>query len=102
MAVYPHHDEHAFPSAPDANEVNFYQYKGRWSGLASWLFSTDQKKIGLMYLTLMVTFFTIGMSLGFLMRLELFQPGRTIVDAQTYNSLFTVHGVIMIFLALFN
>ncbi|HET6349644.1 MAG TPA: cytochrome c oxidase subunit I [Candidatus Krumholzibacteria bacterium] len=83
---------------PDANEVDFYHYKGRWSGLASWIFSTDHKRIGLMYLVLMLTFFLAGMTLGFLMRLELFKPGRTIVDAQTYNEFFTLHGVIMIFL----
>jgi cytochrome c oxidase subunit 1 len=99
MAVDPQHLERVYPSAPDANEVDFYHFKGRWgTGLASWIFSTDHKKIGLMYLTLMLSWFTIGMSLGFLMRLELFTPGRTIVDAQTYNTFFTVHGVIMIFL----
>ena len=38
------------------------------------------------------------MTFGFLMRLELIAPGRTIMDAQTYNSFFTLHGVIMIFL----
>jgi len=38
------------------------------------------------------------MTLGLLLRLELIAPGRTIVDAQTYNSIFTLHGVIMIFL----
>jgi hypothetical protein len=97
MAI-PRHEEPAFPSAPDANEVNFYQYRGRWHGLASWIFSTDHKKIGLMYLTLMLIYFTVGMSLGFLIRLELFKPGQTIVGPQTYNALFTMHGVIMIFL----
>jgi cytochrome c oxidase subunit 1 len=99
MAVHPHHVEHENVYTPDANEVDFYHYKGRWgTGLASWIFSTDHKKIGLMYLTLMMSWFTIGMSLGFLMRLEMLTPGRTIVDAQTYNTFFTVHGVIMIFL----
>jgi cytochrome c oxidase subunit 1 len=83
---------------PDATEVNFYQTKGKWSGLASWIFSTDHKRIGLMYLVLMLAFFSIGMTLGFLIRLELIAPGKTIVDAQTYNSIFTLHGVIMIFL----
>jgi cytochrome c oxidase subunit 1 len=51
-----------------------------------------------MYLFLMLTFFAVGMTLGFLMRLELFSPGRTIMSAETYNAVFTVHGVIMIFL----
>jgi cytochrome c oxidase subunit 1 len=78
--------------------VDFYKAKSRWSGLAAWIFSIDHKRIGLMYLVLMLTFFTVGMSLGFLMRLELIAPGRNIMDAETYNAVFTVHGVIMIFL----
>jgi len=89
---------HDHVSVPDATKVSFYEHKGRWSGLASWIFSTDHKRIGLMYLVLMLTFFGVGVSLGFLMRLELIAPGRTIVDPQTYNALFTMHGVIMIFL----
>ncbi len=82
----------------EASTVDFYHFQGRFSGLASWIFSTDHKRIGLMYLVLMLAFFTIGMSLGFLIRLELIAPGRTIVSAQTYNSIFTLHGVIMVFL----
>ncbi|HPI38178.1 MAG TPA: cbb3-type cytochrome c oxidase subunit I, partial [Ignavibacteriaceae bacterium] len=40
----------------------------------------------------------VGVTFGFLMRLELIAPGKTIMDAQTYNSFFTLHGIIMIFL----
>jgi cytochrome c oxidase subunit 1 len=43
-------------------------------------------------------FFLVGVLLGLLIRLELMAPGRTIMDAKTYNALFTVHGVVMIFL----
>ncbi len=83
---------------PDTAKVNFYEARGRWSGVFAWIFSTDHKRIGLMYLILMLGFFSVGMILGFLMRLELIAPGRTIMDAQTYNTVFTLHGVIMIFL----
>ncbi|MCB9250539.1 MAG: cytochrome c oxidase subunit I [Ignavibacteriales bacterium] len=68
------------------------------TGIASWLFSTDHKRIGLMYLIAIAIFFFTGAILGVLMRLELIAPGRTIMDAQTYNTIFTLHGVIMIFL----
>ena len=68
------------------------------TGLGSWLFSTDHKRIGLMYLIAISIFFFVGVILGVLMRLELIAPGRTIMDAQTYNTIFTLHGVIMIFL----
>ncbi|MCK4775593.1 MAG: cbb3-type cytochrome c oxidase subunit I, partial [Candidatus Krumholzibacteria bacterium] len=78
--------------------MDFYHVKTRWSGLAAWIFSTDHKRIGLMYLFLMLSFFTVGVTLGFLLRMELIAPGRNIMSAQTYNSVFTVHGVIMIFL----
>lgn len=85
-------------TAAAASEMDFYHVKTRWSGLAAWIFSTDHKRIGLMYLFLMLSFFTVGVTLGFLLRMELIAPGRNIMSAQTYNSVFTVHGVIMIFL----
>lgn len=71
---------------------------GTRGGIASWLFSTDHKRIGIMYLCGIMGFFLVGLLLGFLVRLELIAPGPTIMDAQTYNTVFTLHGVIMIFL----
>ncbi len=68
------------------------------TGIMSWFFSTDHKRIGMMYLITISIFFFVGVILGVLMRLELIAPGRTIMDAQTYNTIFTLHGVIMIFL----
>ena len=67
-------------------------------GLKSWLTTVDHKKIGLMYASAMFTFFLVGISLGFLIRLELLEPGTQFVSARAYNSIFTLHGVIMIFL----
>ncbi len=67
-------------------------------GIAAWIFSTDHKRIGLLYLISIVTFFIIGLLIAELIRWELIAPGETIVDAETYNRLFTLHGVIMIFL----
>jgi len=68
------------------------------TGLWSWLTTTDHKRIGLMYQAAMGTFFLVGVSLGVMMRLELLNPGMQYVDHKTYNSMFTLHGVIMIFL----
>ena len=82
----------------DRDYVSFYDEKGRFKGLFAWIFSTDHKRIGLLYLYSIMVFFVIGIILGLLMKLELIAPGRTLYEAQTYNSLFTVHGVIMIFL----
>lgn len=82
-------------SATSSQPLNFYQEK---KGIMSWLFTTDHKRLGLMYLYVIGAFFTVGVLLGFLMRLELIAPGKTIMEAQTYNQVFTLHGVIMIFL----
>jgi cytochrome c oxidase subunit 1 len=80
-------------------EKSFYkQSTNKYSGILSWLLTTDHKRIGIMYGVTILFFFLVGVILGVLMRLELIAPGKTIVDAQTYNSLFTLHGVIMIFL----
>ncbi|MBZ0200250.1 MAG: cbb3-type cytochrome c oxidase subunit I, partial [Ignavibacteriaceae bacterium] len=82
----------------NGSEPSYLEYLGKGRGIKSWIFSVDHKRIGLLYLVSMLTFFSVGVTFGFLMRLELIAPGRTIMDAQTYNSLFTLHGVIMIFL----
>ena len=80
------------------NDVNFYQYRGKYRGILGWILSTDHKRIGLLYLSAVIVFFVAAMTLGVLMRLEMLTPGETIMRPQTYNSLFTLHGVIMIFL----
>jgi len=77
---------------------SYLEYQGKHKGLLGWILSTDHKRIGILYLVSILSFFMVGVTFGFLMRLELLTPGRTIVDAQTYNSFFTLHGVIMIFL----
>lgn len=80
-------------------EQSFYEEgPSRFKGILGWLLTTDHKRIGLMYLIAIGSFFVVGAIFGILMRLELIAPGPTIMDAQTYNTLFTLHGVIMIFL----
>jgi cytochrome c oxidase subunit 1 len=81
-----------------AGEENYLNVKSRWSGILSWIFSTDHKRIGILYMVVMLSFFAVGVLIGLLMRLELIAPGETIVKPQTYNALFTLHGMIMIFL----
>ncbi len=77
------------------NEVDYFKTT---KGLKSWLTTHDHKRIALLYFYGVVGFFLVGVILGLLMRLELIAPGETIMKAQTYNSIFTLHGVIMIFL----
>lgn len=78
--------------------TSFLNVKTPYKGFLSWFLSTDHKRIGIMYLYSMSFFFFIGLTLAFLMRLEMWTPGPTIVDAQVYNAMFTMHGVVMVFL----
>ncbi len=82
----------------DSLQSSFYASHGKFRGIFSWIFSTDHKRIGLLYLCSILSFFIVGVTLGLLMRLELFAPGQTIMNAGTYNSLFSLHGIVMIFL----
>ncbi len=66
--------------------------------LLSWLTTVDHKKLGVMYLWSILFMFFLGGVFALLVRLELFAPGRTIMDAETYNKAFTLHGAIMVFL----
>ncbi|MEZ5075073.1 MAG: cbb3-type cytochrome c oxidase subunit I [Solirubrobacterales bacterium] len=61
-------------------------------------FNTDHKVIGIQYICLTFAFFLIGGLLAMLIRAELAQPGGQIVDAGTFNSLFSTHAAIMIFM----
>ena len=78
--------------------LNFFQDTGGKKGILAWITSTDHKRIGLLYFYSLSIFFLVGVCIGILMRLELMNPGKDIVEPQTYNGLFTLHGVIMIFL----
>lgn len=63
----------------------------------SWLLTLDHKRIGLLYLFSISTFFLIGGIYASLIRLELVTPEGDLLTADTYNRVFTMHGVIMIF-----
>lgn len=70
------------------------------TGIKSWIFSLDHKRIGLMYLITILIFFVISGVFALLIRTELFTPGFTIINAKHYNQLFTLHGAIMVFLVI--
>jgi cytochrome c oxidase subunit 1 len=69
-------------------------------GILSWLLTLDHKRIGVMYLGCVLTAFLLGGVFALLLRTELLTPGRTIVDHDTYNQLFTLHGAVMVFLVI--
>jgi cytochrome c oxidase subunit 1 len=65
-------------------------------GVKSWLLTTDHKRIGILYLLSITAFFIVGGFFALLMRLELLTPAGDLVTAETYNKLFTMHGVTMV------
>jgi cytochrome c oxidase subunit 1 len=69
-------------------------------GIASWLLTLDHKRIGVMYFCCVIAAFALGGFFALMIRTELWAPGKTIVDADTYNQLFTLHGAIMVFLVI--
>jgi cytochrome c oxidase subunit 1 len=80
-----------------------HNYLNHGKGIWSWMTTVDHKRIGLMYLFSVLTFFLLGGIFALMIRMELFHwgaPGAVhhIVDANHYNRLFTYHGAIMVFL----
>ncbi|HEY4262699.1 MAG TPA: cytochrome c oxidase subunit I [Schlesneria sp.] len=63
----------------------------------SWLFTTDHKRVGILYLLSVTFYFFIGGAAAVLFRLELMTPAGDLVLPETYNRLFTLHGIVMIF-----
>lgn len=80
-------------AASETHNVSFYEPKT----LKSWIFTTDHKRIGLMYLITISVFFMIAGAVALLMRYELLTPESDFVSAHTYNVMFTLHGSIMVF-----
>jgi cytochrome c oxidase subunit 1 len=76
-------------------EVN---YLNADRGVMSWLTTVDHKRIGIMYLVSVLIAFLLGGIFAMAVRLELLTPDATIMGANTYNRMFTLHGVVMIFL----
>lgn len=69
-------------------------------GLKSWLLTGDHKRIAVLYLISITFFFIIGGILAGLIRLELLTPAADLMATDTYNKVFSMHGIIMIFLFL--
>ncbi len=68
--------------------------------VASWLLTKDHKRIGIMYLLVVTFAFFLGGLFASMIRIELATPAGDLVSADTYNKLFTMHGVAMVFFVL--
>jgi cytochrome c oxidase subunit I len=82
---------------PGITEPSFLEHKGKYKGIFAWIFSTDHKRIAILYLFSILTFFIVGATIGLLIKFELIAPGKTIMNPETYNAFFTLHGIVMIF-----
>ncbi len=82
---------------PPAQPIERENYLNKHYGVGSWLFTTDHKRIALLYLISITFFFFIGGFFALLIRLELLTPAGDLVQADTYNKLFTMHGMVMVF-----
>ena len=69
-------------------------------GIRSWLLTTDHKRIAILYLISITAFFGVGALFAGVIRLELLTPAGDLVSDDTYNKMFTMHGIVMIFLFL--
>ena len=78
-------------------EPNFFEVK---HGLKNWLYTLDHKRIGFMYLFGILGALLVGGAFALLVRIELFEPGQTIVTQDRYNQFFTLHGAVMVFLVI--
>jgi cytochrome c oxidase subunit 1 len=81
-------------STPNTLQPNYLSGPG--SGPAAWLLTTDHKRVAWLYLVSITLFFGIGASGAALMRLELLTPAGDLLEADTYNRMFTMHGVAMV------
>ena len=77
-----HHDDH---------------HHGPAKGITRWLYTTNHKDIGTLYLWFSFAMFLIGGAMAMVIRAELFQPGMQIVEPEFYNQMITLHGLIMYF-----
>ncbi len=75
-------------------------YLNQEYGLWSWLLTGDHKRIAMLYLVSITFFFVIGGVLAGLVRLELLTPPSDLMSTDTYNKVFSMHGIIMVFLFL--
>jgi len=78
------------PRAPGENYLNVA------FGVKSWLLTTDHKRIAILYLVTLTILFFIGGAAATVIRLNLMTPNGELVPADTYNKLFTAHGIIMV------
>ena len=87
--------EHEAPAGAHAPD---YLREGR--SVWSWLYTTDHKRIAIMFYVVVLLMLLMGGIFALALRVELLTPRRTVMDAMTYNRMFTLHGVTMVWMFL--
>jgi cytochrome c oxidase subunit 1 len=85
-------------AAPAHADAPDYLHTG--GGVAGWLNTRDHKRIAIMFYVSVLVFLALGGVFALALRTELLTPERTVMDAMTYNRMFTLHGVTMVWLFL--
>ncbi len=80
-----------------STETTHDDHHGPARGLSRWVFTTNHKDIGTLYLLFSLLMFIVGGAMAMVIRAELFQPGLQFVEPQFFNSMTTMHALIMIF-----
>ncbi len=74
--------------------INYLNAEYGWK---SWLFTTDHKRIAILYLISITVMFMIGAFFAAMIRIELVTPEGDLLTSDTYNKFFTMHGIVMVF-----
>ncbi|HET9563283.1 MAG TPA: cbb3-type cytochrome c oxidase subunit I, partial [Mycobacterium sp.] len=94
----------ALPAAADGDDdfqpLGVFRRPATTTGWRSWVTTVDHKRIGIMYGVAAFFFFCVGGSEALLIRTQLARPGSDLLSANTYNQVFTMHGVTMVFLVI--
>src|SRR5690349_13952336 len=85
------------PQSLEADQPPRVTYLNAALGVRSWLLTLDHKRIGILYLVSITFFFFLGGLAATVIRLELMTPAGDLVDRDSYNKLFTAHGILMVF-----
>jgi cytochrome c oxidase subunit 1 len=91
------HATHAHDAAHAHDHDHAHEHHGPPAGITRWLYTTNHKDIGTMYLLFSFTMLMIGGILALCIRLELFKPGLQYFNPELFNSFTTMHGLIMVF-----
>ncbi|HSY29162.1 MAG TPA: cbb3-type cytochrome c oxidase subunit I, partial [Burkholderiaceae bacterium] len=89
--------DHGHDHSHDAHGHDHDHDHGHPHGWRRWLFATNHKDIGTLYLWFSFTMFLMGGVLALMIRTELFQPGLQFFNPEFFNQLTTMHGLMMVF-----